>query len=73
MATWEDRLFRAKNTACGGISVGEAALRRGKQVYYAVTGIGGRGPPGLRAKLSHHWCRPPGWGQARRLASPQRM
>lgn len=29
MATWEDRLFRARNTE--GISVGEAVLRRGSR------------------------------------------
>lgn len=30
MATWEDRLFRAKNTACGGISVGGGSSAEGK-------------------------------------------
>lgn len=37
MATWEDRLFRARRNSVG-ISVGEAALRRRKQVYCALRG-----------------------------------
>lgn len=73
MATWEDRFFRARNTA--GISVGEAALRRGKQVHCALTGRGGRQTEIADPQVREPKCPPlvqaAGLGaQARKPASP---